>query len=71
VNAEEKQWKWLRRRRRNGNRRQNIEGQRISKISKITAIVDEFFLCMHNSEKMWRSLESQMLEIHVLNEIFF
>ena len=49
-----------------------MERQKISKINKITANVDDLFLCMHNSEKkMWRSLESQIFEIHILNEIFF
>ena len=73
MNAKEQQWKWLRRRRRrkNADTRENMEGQKISKISKITTNVDELFLRMQNSKKMWRQLESQMFEIHVLKEILF
>jgi hypothetical protein len=53
VNAEEQKWKWLRRRRRrrNDGTKKNMERQKMSKISKIRASVDEFFLCMHNSKK--------------------
>jgi hypothetical protein len=57
VNAEEQKWKWLRRRRRNDDTRENKERQKISKISKIATKMDELFLCMHNSKKNWRSLE--------------